>query len=278
MSEKNPTVSIVIEPNRVQKEYLKDLFRYRELFYFFAWRDIIVRYKQAFFGVAWALFRPLLNMIVFTFVFSRMANLSSENVYYPLFVLAGLLPWQLFACSLSETCLSLLNHSHLISKIYFPRIIIPSSLVVVHLLDFSIGLLFMLVLALCMGALSFSTILCLPFFIGLAVMLCVGASLWLSALTVQFRDFRFIVPFVVQCGMFVSPVGYGSFIVPETWRWFFYLNPMVGIIDGFRWSLFGSTYAGIGVSIAVSAVLTTCIMVSGFLYFRKTERSFADHI
>ncbi len=275
----NPTLyNIIIEPNRVQKEYLKDLFRYRELFYFFAWRDILVRYKQAFFGVSWALFRPLLNMVLFTLLFGRLAKLPSDNVNYGLFVLTGLLPWQLFANSSAETCLSLINHSHLVSKIYFPRMIIPTSLIIVHLLDFSISAILLLFLAIVSGSMDWHTIWALPFFIAQVILLCVGVSLWLSAMTVQYRDFRFIVPFAVQAGMFISPVGYGSFIIPEVWQPLYYLNPIAGIIDGFRWSIFGATYANIGLSIGTSILVTTLLLVSGFYYFRKMERTFADRI
>jgi lipopolysaccharide transport system permease protein len=278
MNEVNTPYNIIIEPNRVQKEYLKDLFRYRELFYFFAWRDILVRYKQAFFGISWALFRPLLNMVLFTLLFGRLAKLPSDNVNYGLFVLAGMLPWQLFANSIAETCLSLLNHSHLVSKIYFPRMIIPTSLIIVHLLDFSISGVLLLLLALFSGSMDWLTILTLPFFIAQAILLCVGVSLWLSALTVQFRDFRFIVPFAVQAGMFISPVGYGSFIIPDVWQPLYFLNPMAGIIDGFRWALFGASYANLPLSIGMSVAVTAALLVSGFYYFRKMERTFADRI
>ncbi len=270
--------NIIIEPNRVQKEYLKDLFRYRELFYFFAWRDILVRYKQAFFGISWALFRPLLNMVLFTLLFGRLAKLPSDNVNYSLFVLAGMLPWQLFANSIAETCLSLLNHSHLVSKIYFPRMIIPTSQIIVHLLDFSISGILLLALVFFTGSTDWKTVWLLPLFIAQAILLCVGVSLWLSALTVQFRDFRFIVPFAVQAGMFISPVGYGSFIIPIQWQPVYFLNPMVGIIDGFRWSLFGASYPNLPLSMGTSMFVTTALLVSGFYYFRKMERTFADRI
>lgn len=278
MIQANSPFNIIIEHNRVQKEYLKDLFRYRELFYFFAWRDILVRYKQAFFGVTWALFRPLLNMVLFTLLFGRLAKLPSDNVNYGLFVLAGMLPWQLFANSIAETCLSLLNHSHLVSKIYFPRMIIPTSLIIVHLLDFSISGVLLLFLVFVTGTVNLATFLFLPFFIVEVILLCVGVSLWLSAMTVQFRDFRFIVPFAVQAGLFICPIGYGSFIIPEAWQPLYFLNPMAGIIDGFRFALFGATYGNLWLSISMSIMITTALLVSGFFYFRKMERTFADRI
>lgn len=269
---------LIIDSTLMQKEYLKDLLRYRELFYFLAWRDILVRYKQAFFGVGWAIVRPLLNMIAFAFLFGRVANLPSENIHYGLFVLAGMLPWQLFANSVQDTCQSLVNNSHLVSKIYFPRLIIPVSQIIVHLLDFGIGLIFLLLFGLCLGQLNWLTMLSLPLFIALTIFLCIGASLWLSALTAKYRDIRIIVPFVLQFGMFVSPVGYGSFLIPDKWQWIYALNPVVGIIDAFRWALFGVSYPGLIYSLICSIIITSVLVWSGLSYFRKVERSFADTI
>lgn len=271
-------VTTIIEAHQVQKEYLKDLIRYRELFYFFAWRDILVRYKQAFFGVAWALIRPILNMLVFTFLFGKIANLPSENVNYALFVLAGMLPWQLYSTAAIDTCLCLLNNAQLVSKVYFPRIIIPSAQILVHFLDFFISAVMLIGIALVMGSLSFSTFLTIPFFVLLAVMLCVGSGWWLSALTVHYRDFRLIIPFFVQFGMFISPVGYGTFIIQGPWKWLYFLNPMVGIIDGFRWAFFGISHPYFMYTLSFSIAITAFIAVTGFLYFRKMERTFADKI
>lgn len=275
--EKAPAFGTVIEPSQVQKEYLKDLLRYRELFYFLSLRDILVRYKQAFFGVSWAIVRPLLNMIVFTLLFGKIAQLPSDNVNYGLFVLAGMLPWQLFANAIGDTCNALVNNANLISKIYFPRILIPAAQTSVHVVDFAVGIVLLIGLTLFTSYLGW-TIFALPTFIGMAILLCLGTGLWLSALTVQYRDFRFIIPFVVQFGMFLSPVGYGTFVIPDKWKWFFFLNPMVGIIDGFRWSFFGISHPYILFSILFSAVITGIILVTGFFYFRKMERSFADRI
>lgn len=270
--------TLVIEPNRVEKAYLKDLFRHRELFYFFAWRDILVRYKQAFFGVAWALLRPLLNMIAFTFIFGYVARLPSENVNYSLFVLAGMLPWQLFANAILDTSNCLVNTPQLLSKIYFPRMIVPSSQIIVHLVDFGISLLLLMTLSIWYWQINFATLFALPLFISLALLLCLGTGLWLSALTVQYRDFRFIVPFFAQFGIFVSPVGYGSFLIPDKWQYIYMLNPMVGIINGFRWSCFGIDSPYLNASIFVSTAISTLIFLTGFRYFRKMERSFADKI
>jgi lipopolysaccharide transport system permease protein len=268
----------LIDSSRIQKEYLKDLFRYRELFYFFALRDIIVRYKQAFFGIAWAIIRPLLNMIVFAFLFGKIANLPSDNVSYALFVLAGMLPWQLFSNSLVETCSCLVTNSQLVSKIYFPRMIIPTAQIIVHLVDFAITAVLLLILGILDQAINFWTLMTFPLFLLLVSALCVGTGLWLSALTVQYRDFRIIVPFLVQFGMFVSPVGYGTFIIPEKWQLLYFMNPMVGVIDGFRWCFFGITHPMIGFSLGFSVAITLILLVSGFFYFRRMERTFADNI
>lgn len=275
---KNAEFNIQIDSQNINKEYFKDLVRYRELFYFLAWRDVLVRYKQAFFGIAWALFRPLLNMLFFAFIFGKIAHLPSDNVNYSLFVLAGLIPWQLFSYAIVDCSGSVVNNAHLISKIYFPRILIPTSAIVVHLIDFCISLVFLFVMAFVLGGLNGWTLPFLPLFIIQAIALCVGVGLWLSALTVKFRDFRFIVPFIAQFGMFLSPVGYGSFVINESWRFLYFLNPMAGIIEGFRWSLFGVWHTELLLAFALSFTLTLLILSTGFMYFRKMERVVADII
>lgn len=270
----------VIDADHIQqqKHYLLDLFRYRELFYFFSWRDILVRYKQAFFGIAWAVIRPVLTMLLFTLLFSRIADLPSQNINYSLFVLAGMLPWQLFSSSMLDAGQSLLNNSNLLSKVYFPRMIIPSAQIVVHLLDLAVGLVLLIFAAVWMGEIKGWTLAALPFFIALSFFLCAGGGLWLSALTVKYRDFRFIVPFVVQFGMFLSPVGYGSFMIQDRWIWLYMLNPMVGIIDGFRWAFFGVAYPYFPYTVSVSLAMTALILISGYLYFRQMEQTLADRI
>lgn len=275
---KQPPFELLIGPQSSQKEYFKDLIRYRGLFYFLAWKDILVRYRQAFFGVAWAVVRPLLNMAIFAFLFGKVANFPSDHINYPLFVLAAMLPWQLFSNSVIDTCSSLVNNTQLVSKIYFPRIIIPSAQIIVHLLDFTITTCLLLTVGFFVGDLSFWTVLSLPLFTLLTLLLCIGSGLWLSALTVQYRDFRIIVPFSVQFGMFISPVGYGTFIIPDQWQYCYFLNPMVGIIDGFRWAFFGISHPSIAMSLTFSVIITFCLLISGFYYFRKTERTFADKI
>lgn len=278
MGTQDAEFNIIIHAKQSQKQYLKDLIRHRELFYFFAWRDILVRYKQAFFGISWALIRPLLTMAIFTLIFSKMAHLPSDNIPYSIFVLAAMLPWQLCANATQDTCNSLVNNAQLVSKTYFPRIIIPSAGIIVHLIDFAVGMVLLLVLSLIMGSINPLTVLALPLFIVLALALCTGVGLWLSALTVQYRDFRILVPFMLQFGMFASPVGYATFVVPEKWLWLYFFNPLVGIIDGFRWSIFGVAHSYFIASLAYSMAISTLLLVSGFYYFRKMERTFADKI
>jgi len=278
MSEKNTHFHLVIEANTIQKEYFKDLFRYRELFYFFAWRDIIVRYKQTLLGVAWAVIRPLLNMAVFALVFGKIANLDSEGINYPLFVLAGMVPWQFFANSLLDSSNSLVTHAPMISKIYFPRMILPAYYIIVSFIDFLISLVTLFALFIVTQTPFHWNLVMLPVFILLTILLCLGSSLWLSALTVRFRDFRFLVPFIVQFGMFISPVGYGSFLVSDTWRWIYFLNPMAGIIEGFRWCCFGVTHSYLPLALGFSITINALLLVTGFRFFRKMERLFADII
>lgn len=270
--------NIVISPENIEKEYFKDLFRYRELFYFFAWRDIIVRYKQTALGVIWAIIRPLINMAIFAFIFGSIAKLPSDNINYSFFVLAGMLPWQLFASSLVDCSNCLINNSQMISRIYFPRIILPISQIIVQMTDLLISLGLLLFLLFITGNLNHMTVLVLPFFIALSLLLSLGVGLFLSATTVRYRDFRFIAPFVVQFGMFISPVGYGSFLIPDAWRWVYFLNPMAGIIEGFRWCCFGIYHPDLPLAVTLSCLITAAILVAGFRFFRRMERIFADII
>lgn len=267
-----------IEAGKIERYYWKDLWRYRELFYFLAWRDILVRYKQTTLGIAWALIRPLLTMLVFTIVFSKLAKLPSGNIPYPLLILAAMLPWQFFASAVSESGNSLISNANMISKIYFPRLVIPTAAVIVSFVDFIISGLLIFVMMLWYGFTPDWRLLSLPLLMLLVFLTALGAGLWIAALTVKYRDFRYITPFIVQMGLYVSPVGFSSTIVPEQWRLLYSINPMVGIIDGFRWALLaGQTplyWPGMLLSLAVTLVL----LISGTMYFRKTERSFADLI
>ncbi|BFM41310.1 ABC transporter permease [Synechocystis sp. LKSZ1] len=269
---------LVIQAGKTEKEYWRDLWRYRELFYFLAWRDILVRYKQTVVGIAWALLRPLLTMIVFSIVFGRLAKLPSEGVPYPILVFAGMLPWQFFANALTECSNSLINNANLLSKVYFPRLVVPTSAVVVSFVDFLISGMILLGLMAWYNFVPSWRIITLPIFIVIAFMASMGAGLWLAALNVQFRDFRYIVPFIVQFGLYVSPVGFSSEIVPIRWRMLYSLNPMVGVIDGFRWAILGGESRLFWPGFGVSLLLVMGLLLSGIWYFRKMERTFADVI
>lgn len=277
MTKTSSKLQIVIDPQCEQKEYFKDLFRYRELFYFLAWRDIVVRYKQTLLGIFWAIFRPVLTMAVFVLVFGKIAHLANDQVNYPLFVLSALLPWLLFSGSLIDTSQSLVNNTHMISKIYFPRIVLPISDIMVHFVDFSISLAMLLILLMFTGNFHW-TLLGLPVFIGLTLFLCAGSGLWLSAASARYRDFRFIVPFVVQFGVFLSPVGYSSFLVSDRAQWIYFLNPMAGIIEGFRWCCFDVYHPNLIWAILSSCAMNGVIFMTGFRYFRNVERVCADII
>ena len=270
--------TIIIEAGRTEKQYWQDIWKYRELFYFLAWRDILVRYKQTFIGIAWALIRPFLTMIVFTIVFGSIAKLPSQGVPYPILVFSAMLPWQFFSNSLSECSNSLVTNSNLISKIYFPRLIVPTSAVVVSFVDFMISGIILLGLMAWYNFVPSWRILTLPFFIAIAFAASMGAGLWLASLNVKYRDFRYIVPFIVQFGLYISPVGFSSNIVPQKWRLLYSLNPMVGVIDGFRWAILGTQYDIYLPGFLLSLFIVAFFVITGIWYFRKTERTFADVI
>ncbi len=269
---------LVIEAGRTESQYWKDLWRYRELFYFLAWRDILVRYKQTAIGIAWALIRPFLTMVVFTVVFGQLAKLPSQGVPYPILVFAGMLPWQFFSNALSECSGSLVGNANLISKVYFPRLIVPTSAVIVSFVDFLISGIILLGLMAWYNFVPDWRILTLPIFILIACAASMGVGLWLAALTVQYRDFRFVVPFIIQFGLYISPVGFSSAIVPEQWRLLYSINPMVGVIDGFRWAILGGNASIYVPGFLLSVGLVFLLLWSGIWYFRKMERTFADVI
>jgi lipopolysaccharide transport system permease protein len=269
---------ITIEAGRSENQYWKDLWRYRELFYFLAWRDILVRYKQTAIGIAWAIIRPFLTMIVFTFVFSNLAKLPSEGVPYPILVFAAMLPWQFFSSALSECSNSLIANSNMISKVYFPRLIVPTSAVIVSFVDFLISGIILIALMIWYHFTPDWRILTLPLFILIAIAAAIGGGLWLAALTVEYRDFRYIVPFIVQFGLYIAPVGFSSSIVPQQWRLLYSLNPMVSVIDGFRWAILGGNSTLFWPGFILSLGLVILLFISGIWYFRKTERTFADVI
>lgn len=269
---------LIIEAGRTERHYWRDLWRFRELFLFMAWRDILVRYKQTAIGIAWALLRPLITMLVFTFVFHRLAKLPSGGVPYPILVFAGLLPWQFFATAFSEAGNSLIQNTNLISKVYFPRLIIPTSSIIVSFVDFLVSFFILVALMLWYRFLPDWRILALPLFVIVACEMALGAGLWVAALNVKYRDFRYIVPFVVQFGLYLSPVGFSSSIVPEKWRLLYYMNPMVGVIDGFRWAIIGGNSQMYWPGFLLSLGLVALLLITGVMFFRKTEKSFADVI
>lgn len=269
---------IIIKPGMGALHYWQDIWRYRELFFFLAWRDILVRYKQTVIGIAWSVIRPLLTMLVFTIIFGQLANLPSNGVPYPIMVFAAMLPWQFFSNSLSESSNSLINNANLLTKVYFPRLIVPAGSVIVGLVDFLISLVILICLMAWYSFVPDIKILLLPFFLLLAFLASFGAGLWLSALNVQYRDFRYVVPFLVQFGLYISPVGFSSAIIPEKWRMLYFLNPMVGVIDGFRWVILGDAFPVYWPGLALSTSLTVLIFIGGLFYFRRMERSFADVI
>ena len=270
--------TLVIEAGRSEKNYWKDLWRYRELFYFLSWRDVLVRYKQTVIGIAWSVIRPFLTMVVFTIVFGKLAKLPSEGIPYPLLVFTALLPWQFFANSLGEASTSIISNANMLTKVYFPRIVIPATSIIVSLMDLLISFVMLFFLMAWYGFTPGVRAFTLPLFLILACAASFGVSLWLSALNVKYRDFRYVVPFIVQFGLYVSPVGFSSGIVPERWRFLYSLNPMVGVIDGFRWALLSEDMALYWPGITLSTAITTVILVSGFKYFRKTEKIMADVI
>ena len=274
----NAGFDLIIEPNRTTVAFFRELLRYRELFYFLAWRDILVRYKQTVIGIAWSVIRPLLTMLVFTVVFGRLAKLPSEGVPYPILVFSAMLPWQYFANAMQESSNSLIAESRLISKVYFPRLIVPASSVIVSAVDFLISLALLGLLMLGYGFIPSWTLLFMPFFFLLATLAALGAGFWLSALNVKYRDFRYIVPFLVQFGLYVSPVGFSSSVVPERWRLLYSLNPMVGVIDGFRWCVQGTASSLYLPGFLISAAISVLAFSSGVWFFRRTERFFADFI
>lgn len=269
---------LIIEPGRVERNYWQDLWRYRELFFFLAWRDIVVRYKQTVVGVTWSLLRPLLTMVVFTLVFGRLAKLPADGVPYSLLVFTGLLPWQFFATALTESGNSLVTNINLITKIYFPRMVVPGSSVVTSLVDFLIAAGFMIPLFAYYRFVPGWTVFWLPAFLLFTFASALGTGLLVSALMAQYRDFRIILPFIVQFGMFVSPVAFSSSLVPQKWRYLYSLNPLVGAIDGFRWALLGGNHSLDPVTMVISGLSTALLLIGGIWYFRKVERHLADVI
>ena len=270
---------LVIEAGRTERHYWRDLWRYRELFSVLAWRDITVRYKQTVIGAAWALIRPFLMMVVFTLVFGKLAKLPSDvSAPYALMVFAGMLPWSFFATALSEASMSLIGNANLISKVYFPRLIVPMAAVMVAFIDFLISFAILVALMVWYAFLPGWQVLLLPVFTAVAFTTSFGVGVWITALNVKYRDFRYVIPFIVQLGLYVSPVGFSSNVIPNEWRVLYSLNPMVGVIDGFRFCILGGEsqifWPGFWLSVAVAAFF----LWLGVHQFRRMEKSFADLI
>ena len=270
---------LVIEAGRAERHYWRDLWRYRELFYFLAWRDILVRYKQTVIGVAWAVIRPFLTMVVFTIIFGKVAKLPADGTTpYGLMVFAGMLPWTFFATALAEASNSLVANSNLISKVYFPRLIVPTATIVVAFVDFLISFTLLAGMMVWYQFMPSWNILLLPLFVLLAFLASLGPSLWITALNVKYRDFRYIIPFLVQFGLYISPVGFSSSVIPQKWQLLYSLNPVVGVIDGFRWCLLGGQSPLNLQTLGMSLAVTVFFLWLGIRKFRKMERSFADLI
>ena len=269
---------LIIEAGKTEKHYWFDLWRYRELFYFLSWRDILVRYKQTAIGVAWSVIRPVLTMIVFTIIFGRIAKLPSGDIPYPILVFVAMLPWQLFANSLTESSMSLIGNANMISKIYFPRMIMPASSIIVAFIDFFISFIILGIIMAWYRFIPSWKIIFVPIFLLIAFLAAFGVGLMFSALNVKYRDFKYIVPFVVQFGLYASPVGFSSDVIPDKWRLLYSINPMVGVIDGFRWCIIGQDISIYKPGFIISIILTILILIIGIIYFRKTEKTFADRI
>lgn len=270
---------IIIEPNRKELRYWSDIWAYRDLFIILAWRDIAVRYKQTVLGLAWAVIRPLLTAIIFTIIFGKLAKLPTPGaVPYPLLVFAGMLPWFLFSSILTEASNSLISNANLIGKVYFPRIIIPASSAAVAVVDLLINIVILCGMMLYYGFFPKWQVVFLPAFLLLAILASLGPALFVTALNVKYRDFRYVIPFVVQFGLYISPVGFSSTAVPEQWRFWYSLNPMVGVIDGFRWCLLSGETGLYLPGFCISLVIVAVWLWIGVSYFRRTEKSFADVI
>lgn len=270
--------TLIIEAGHTERHYWKDMWRYRELFLFLAWRDILVRYKQTAIGVAWAVLRPFLLMVVFTLVFGRLAKLPADGAPYPVLVFSALLPWFFFSNAFMDAGNSLISNANMISKVYFPRMIIPVSAVMQSMVDLVLSGIVLAGIMAWYDYMPGTRIIFLPLFVLIAFAAALGTGLWVAAMNVRYRDFRYIIPFVVQIGMYVSPVGFSSAVVPEKWRLLYSINPMVGVIDGFRWAILGETTPFYWPGFLLSVALVALLLITGILYFRYAEREFADII
>jgi lipopolysaccharide transport system permease protein len=272
------STKLVIDAQYSVFAYCRDLWHYRELLLFLAWRDILVRYKQTLIGMAWAALRPLLTMVVFVIVFAHIANLPSDGVPYPLLVFAALLPWQLFSEGVVESSNSLIVNEHLISKTYFPRLLVPLSAIAVSLVDYLFGLIILFAMMVYYEYTLTWRLMFLPIITLVALAASAGTGIWLAALNVHFRDFRYVIPFLIQAGLYISPVGYSLALVPPKYRLFYSLNPMAGVIDGFRWALLDSKLRIHPIGLLLSVILTCTLLTGGIWYFRTIERNMTDSL
>lgn len=270
-------VTVIKPPPKWPTIDLRELWAYRELLFVLAWRDVSVRYKQSAVGIGWAIIQPLMMMVIFTVIFGKFAKLPSEGVPYPIFTFCALLPWNYFARSMADSGNSLVGSSHLVTKVYFPRLVLPLSRVFAGLIDFGIGFVILLGMMVWYGITPTIGLLFLPVFLFVAMLAALGVGLWLTAMNVKYRDVTFVIPFLVQFWMFASPVAYSTTIVPERWQWVYALNPMVGVIEGFRWALLGKAPPDAEM-ILVSLGAILLLLTSGLFYFKKMERTFADII
>jgi len=278
MTDRTAKPETVITAKPAMHHYWLELWQFRELLLLLGWRDIIIRYKQTVIGVAWAILRPIMTMVVFTLVFGKLANMPSKDTPYPLLVFAGMLPWMFFATTFNDVGNSIVSNGHIISKVYFPRIIIPLSALLTGLVDFALSAGVYFMIALYYGYMPGWQIVFLPCFVVLLCLIVLGCSLWVSALNVTYRDFRYIVPFVVQFGAYVSPVGFASSVVPERWQLLYAINPLVGVIDGFRWCLLGAAHEPRWESVGMALLFALLLLIPGIRYFRRAENDFADAI
>lgn len=270
---------VILEPGRQERNYWRDVWRYRDLFYVLAWRDLAVRYKQTVIGVAWAVIRPFITMVVFTVIFGRIARLPSDgSAPYPLMVFAGMLPWTFFATGLGEASNTLINNANLITKVYFPRLIMPIATIVVAFADLLVSFAILAAMMMYYQFVPHWQVMFLPFFVFMAFVSSIGPALWITSLNVKYRDFRYVIPFLVQLGLYVSPVGFSSSILPAEWRTLYSLNPMVGVIDGFRWCVLGGEAQLYVPGLIASLAVASFFLWFGIRRFRKIESSFADLI
>lgn len=271
-------MEIIIENSKTEKNYWKDVFRYRQLFFFMAWKEFLIRYKQTIMGLSWSVVRPILTMIVFTFIFGNVAKMPSSGVPYQILVYSGLLPWQFFTESFTHSSNSLIQNNNLISKVYFPRIIIPASSIFVSLVDFTISFAVFCLLMLVYGFMPSINILLIPLFVILTAIIAYGVGLFFATLNVKYRDVKYVVPFVVQMGLYISPVGFSASVIPAKWKFVYSLNPMVGIIDGFRWAIIGGEFRLNIQALITTTILAIALLGTSLLFFRKSEKKFADVI